>query len=77
MTMDFLRKDGEWMNTAEKLIACREKAGMTRTQVAATVGVTDASVRGYEAGKRLPRDPVKRKLAELFGVSVQYLFFDQ
>lgn len=64
------------MNTAEKLVACREKAGLTRTQVAAAVGVTDASVRGYEAGKRFPRDPVKQKLADLFGVSVQYLFFD-
>jgi DNA-binding XRE family transcriptional regulator len=64
------------MNTSEKLIACREVLGMSRTQVAAAIGVTEASVRGYEAGKRFPRDPVKKKLADLFGVSVQYLFFD-
>lgn len=64
------------MNTAEKLIACREKAGMTRTEVAAAVGVSEMSVYGYETGRRLPRDPVKRKLAEMFDVSIQYLFFD-
>lgn len=44
-------------------------------KVAAAVYITENSLIAYEAGKRMPRDEVKIRLADYYGVSVFNLFF--
>lgn len=62
------------MTIAEKLVTLR---GVTpRTTVAQAVGVTLSAITMYELGQRVPRDEIKVKLADYYGVTVQSLFFD-
>ena len=57
-------------------VKLRELRGnKTREEVAAAVGVSISAIQMYENGGRVPRDETKKKLAELYGVSVQDLFF--
>lgn len=66
------------MSNAEmgaKLRACR--GSRTREEVANAVGVSLSAIQMYENGGRVPRDETKKKLADLYGVTVQELFFAQ
>ena len=64
------------MSNAEMGVKLRELRGnKTREEVAAAVGVSISAIQMYENGGRVPRDKTKKKLAELYGVSVQDLFF--
>lgn len=47
----------------------------SRDKVAADVGISSSALGMYECNKRIPRDDVKKKLADYFGVTVQWLFF--
>lgn len=47
----------------------------SRESVAEAVGISSSALGMYENGLRNPRDDVKKKLADFYGVSVQYLFF--
>lgn len=60
------------MTVAEKLIKAR--GDRTRENVADAVGVSVSAIGMYENGSRIPRDEIKVKLADFFGVSVQDLF---
>lgn len=51
------------------------RGAMTREALARHLGVSESSVIKYENGDRVPSDPVKKKYAELFGVSVIEVFF--
>lgn len=46
-------------------------------EVADAVGITPSAVGNYEQGIRIPRDEIKKKIAEYFGKSVGEIFFDQ
>lgn len=59
----------------KKLMELRTQRGMSRAAVAREIGVTEAAVQYYETGQRGPRDEIKVKLANLFGVSVLDLFY--
>lgn len=48
-----------------------------RDEVATKIGISSSALGMYECNKRVPRDDVKRKLAEFYGVSIQQLFFDE
>ena len=41
------------------------------------VGCTRQAICAYEKGIRMPKDETKVKLADLFGKTVQELFFDE
>ena len=43
--------------------------------VAKAVGIATSALSMYETEQRVPRDAIKIKLAEYYGVTVQYLFF--
>ena len=43
--------------------------------VATSVGITPSALSNYEAGIRVPRDQIKVKLANYYGVSVESIFF--
>lgn len=56
----------------------RELRGVkyTQEQLAKEVGTSVSAVGMYERGERMPSDDIKVKYSQLFGVSVQSLFFD-
>ena len=47
-----------------------------REKVAEAVGISSSSLGMYECNKRIPRDDVKKKLADFYNVSIQQLFFE-
>ena len=53
----------------------REKRGLTLEQVAEGVGLRNQYISNYELGKRRPDYDTICKLADFFGVSVDYLLF--
>lgn len=65
------------MNTTligNRLVELRGKR--SQEQVAAAVDISVSALSMYEQGNRVPRDDIKIKLANYFGVSVQSLFFN-
>lgn len=63
----------------KQLIAKRLKelrGNKKREDVAGFIGISVSAMQMYETAQRIPRDEVKIKLAKLYGVSVQELFFD-
>ncbi|SEN53056.1 helix-turn-helix transcriptional regulator [Lihuaxuella thermophila] len=58
---------------AAKLISLR--GDKSRDEVAKAIGISVSALQMYENGRRIPRDPVKIKLAKYYGVSVQEIFF--
>ena len=62
------------MTTSEKLIALR--GGKTQSEVAEGVGITVSALSNYEQGIRIPRDSIKKKIADYYGKTVDYIFFD-
>ena len=55
------------------LYDCRKKAGLTQSRVAQMLGVTNKAVSKWETGKAKPSTNLIRKIAALFGVSVEQL----
>lgn len=56
----------------------RELRGdLTATEVAELVGTSTSAILMYEQGERVPRDIIKIRLADLYGVSVGSLFFGE
>lgn len=58
---------------AERLIAARGEK--PRKEVAEAVGITLSALSMYEIGDRIPRDEIKVKLANVYGMTVQELFY--
>lgn len=51
----------------------RLQAGLTTIQLAQKMGVTQAAVSHWNAGKKVPGTETLCKLADLYGVTVDYL----
>ena len=54
----------------------------TRRGVSKETGIPYSSLEAYECGTRVPSGPVKKKLADYYGVSVEsifseFIFFDR
>lgn len=64
------------MNFANKLKQLREEKGISQLELSKKIGVSPSSITMYEQGERVPRDYVKIKIAEYFGVTVESIFFD-
>ena len=62
-------------NIADRLILLRKENDESREDVAKAIGVSISAISMYENGERIPRDYIKIKLAEHYGVSVQDIFF--
>lgn len=60
---------------AKKLIHLRGER--SRTEVAEKLHISVSALQMYENGRRVPRDDIKLKLAQFYGVSVEYLFFQE
>lgn len=57
----------------ERLRMLRRETGETQAQVAAAVGIADRHYQRFEGGVNLPNLENAWKLAEHFGVSIDYL----
>ena len=62
------------MTTPEKLILLR--GDRTQSEVAKDIGITASAYSNYEQGIRIPRDTIKRKIADYYGKTVEYIFFE-
>ncbi len=51
------------------------RGGKTQDEVAKDIGITKSSWAMYERGERTPRDEIKIRISEYFGVPVQNIFF--
>lgn len=61
------------MSAGQKIRKLR--GNRTAAECAVAVGITRSSWVKYERGERVPRDDVKKKIAQYLGVSVQDIFF--
>lgn len=59
---------------AKRLVALR--GDRSRAEIAEKIGVSVSAMQMYENGERIPRDETKKKIADLFGKTVQQIFFD-
>lgn len=57
----------------ERLKKARELKGLTKKELAQTVGVAPSTITRYEEEVRIPKVTILRKIAEVLGVSVDYL----
>lgn len=57
----------------EKLIALRGER--SQEEVAKALGISVSALSMYEQGNRIPRDEVKIRMAEYYGISIEALFF--
>lgn len=51
------------------------RGNLTQQEVANSLGISLSAVAMYESGQRIPRDEVKVKFADYYGVSVESIFF--
>ena len=58
-----------------RLEQLRRLMGLTQAEVAARVGISRSAYTMIESGARNPRMLVQKRLADLFGVTVDELFF--
>ena len=57
----------------ENIKKARLNAGLTQLEVAEKLGLAQAQYTRWENGGRNPRDETVDKLAEIFGISIDYL----
>lgn len=62
---------------ADRIKKIRKKLGYTQANFAKKLGVSTSTVGMYEAGERIPRDEIKKKIANLAGSTVDPIFFDE
>ena len=58
---------------AERLIKLR--GSRTQAEVAQAIGVTPSAYSMYENGDRIPRDEIKKRIAEYYKRTVNTIFF--
>ncbi|MCU5128957.1 MULTISPECIES: helix-turn-helix transcriptional regulator [Bacillus] len=64
----------EKRKVAENLVSLRN--GKSREKIAEEIGISVSTLQMYENAKRIPKDSIKVKLANFYGVTVQSIFFD-
>lgn len=62
------------MSTGAKLKQLRGEK--TQQEAAEGIGITKSALAMYERDERVPRDEVKIRIADYYGVSVMFLFFN-
>jgi transcriptional regulator with XRE-family HTH domain len=56
----------------EKYLDLLEKTGETTYMVAKATGISQTSLSDYKSGRSKPKTPNLKKLADHFGVSIEY-----
>jgi putative transcriptional regulator len=52
------------------------RGNMTQEKVSKDIDISASALAMYETGRRIPRDEVKLRLSEYYGVSISELFFE-
>lgn len=55
----------------------RARGTRSRAEIARRAGISQSAIQMYENGERVPRDPVKIRLAGVLGASVAELFYPE
>lgn len=63
------------MTVAERIRAARVAMGWTVPELAKACGVSESAIQMYECGQRVPRDSIKKIMAQQLNTPVQDLFF--
>lgn len=58
---------------AKRLRKCRDKTGLPQIKVAIYCDITEKAYQNYELGTREPRLSILMRIAEFYGVSIDYL----
>ncbi len=58
---------------SDRLLELRKRAALTQPAVADAIGITTRTYQHYEAGEREPQVSVLVKMADFYGVSLDYL----
>ena len=64
------------MFLAKKIVELRKERNLTQKELARIVGVHFSHMSRYERGISLPSVEVVKKIAQMFGVSIDYLLLD-
>lgn len=56
---------------------CELRGNRTQQEIADALDVSVSTIGMYERGERIPKDEIKVRLAELYGKTVQEIFFSQ
>lgn len=59
---------------SDKLVELR--GDISREKVCSDIGISFSALQSYESGTRIPKDEIKVKLANYYGVTVQSIFFE-
>lgn len=59
----------------KKLRSLREGKNETAGDLSSAINVSESAIFMYEAGKRIPRDEIKIRIAEHFAMPVESIFF--
>ena len=65
------------MTMAEKILALRKKAGLSQEELADKLGVSRQAVSRWEMGSAFPDAPNILGLSRLFGVTTDYLLYEE
>lgn len=68
-----IRRKGAKMNFNERLIKCRQEAGLTQEKTANLLAIKRTTYAKYETGENQPNYQILSKMADLFGVSTDFL----
>jgi len=61
------------IEVGKRIRQAREAVGMTQIQLGSRVGVSDAAITQYEGGRNLPRLRRLEAIAEVLGVTTEWL----
>lgn len=76
---DCTKKGGDKVDKEKikaNLVKLRKDNKISRNQMAADLGLSYHTISSYEEGVRIPRDEIKKQIAEYFNTTVQDIFFN-
>ena len=64
-------------NSSIGIILRNLRGNKTQEEIASELGITKSSWVMYEQDERIPRDEIKVRISEYFGMSIQEIFYPQ
>lgn len=78
MFSDGERKEDNYLKSySQKLVELREQKGLSQIKVAEELEISRSLLSMYENGERNPSDLNKKKLADYYGQTVGFIFFNE
>ena len=65
-----INKDNSGVRIGQRIKTIREARGMTRAELGMLIGLDQNRIQQYENGRRKPKLPLLKKIAEALGVSI-------